>query len=831
MNLQLTLITAAAFANLILGAVVLFRNARGAIHRSFAFFSFSVAVWTLSSTFVLTDRGSGWGAVWGRLAFGSASLIPLSFLLFASVFPTSNPSPPRHLFTLLKSAGLCSFILSFTPLILRQTVVVDGTLKAVYGPLHLPFGVYFVSCLGFSFLLLTRKLSLLTGFEKLQVRYLFFGVFIATSGATITNLIIPLVFRTSQFSKYGPLFGLLMSAMIAHSIIRYRMMDIKVVIRKGVVYVCAIIAAASVLVSFLELLRRLSGYQKDTISIVDALFVSLGLAILFQPFKDWIQRSFNRYLYRETYDYQRTIRDASRRLSTMLDLDPLLDYLTTVIEDTFKGEGVAVYLQESSGKDFLARIPKTSGERHGELLPLALSESSPLVVCLQLNQKALVREEAKRNLDDDRIVAASRQLQGLNADIAFPLTDNRTVVGIIIVGRKRSGDPYFAEDIDLLETMISQAAVATKNAQLYREVVLINEYVDNILSTMESGVIAVNAAGEISLFNQAAERLTGFPASDVQKSPYHCLPPALASPLQDTLEAQRHKSQFETSIEKPDGTTVPLVCSTAILSPRASSTRGALIVFSDLSRLKDLEREKRRAERLASFGTLVSGVAHEIKNPLVAIRTFAELLPERFTDTDFREDFSKIVIKEIARIDDLVGRLRGIAATAPQQVGTVDIREPIADTLALLRGQIEQTRTTVRCEFHDSAPLVAVEDAQLKQLFLNLLLNAIEAMGSGGAVTIQVARRELRGGQWIVVEVSDTGPGISDSVRANIFDPFFTTKARGSGLGLAICRGITDAHRGAIRAENRIDRSGTTIIVEFPEDAPTPFLQDEGLSA
>src|SRR5206468_653907 len=112
--------------------------------------------------------------------------------------------------------------------------------------------------------------------------------------------------------------------------------------------------------------------------------------------------------------------------------------------------------------------------------------------------------------------------------------------------------------------------------------------------------------------------------------------------------------------------------------------------------LKDLEREKRRAERLASFGALASGVAHEIKNPLVAIRTFAELLPERFTDTDFREDFSKVVIKEIARIDDLVGRLRGIAATAPQQIGAIDIREPVSETLALLRAQLEQTHTGVQ---------------------------------------------------------------------------------------------------------------------------------------
>jgi len=287
------------------------------------------------------------------------------------------------------------------------------------------------------------------------------------------------------------------------------------------------------------------------------------------------------------------------------------------------------------------------------------------------------------------------------------------------------------------------------------------------------------------------------------------------------------RSQFETSIQGTDGTSVPLVCSTTILRNAEGSTHGALIVFSDLTRLKKLEQEQRRAERLASFGALASGVAHEIKNPLVAIRTFAELLPERFTDSDFREDFSKVVIREVARIDDLVGRLRGIATTPPEQIGTVDIREPIAHTLLLLRAQLEQTHTTVRCDFHDPAPLVAVAEPQLKQLFLNLLLNSIEAMGSGGEMTVRLARKDFQGAQWIVVEVSDSGPGIPEAVKANIFDPFFTTKPRGSGLGLAICRGITDAHRGVIRAESRTDRPGTTMVIEFPAAGGRSILTEE----
>jgi PAS domain S-box-containing protein len=441
--------------------------------------------------------------------------------------------------------------------------------------------------------------------------------------------------------------------------------------------------------------------------------------------------------------------------------------------------------------------------------------------------RPFVREEAIRDPSDERLTTAAYTLQQIGGEVALPLVDDSAIVGIIIIGPKRSGDPYFADDIDLLETLISQAAGAMKNAQLYRQVVLVNEYVDNILSTMESGVIAINASGEVTLFNPAAERLTGLLASDLHGHHYQQLPLALTSPLNDALDARTPRSQFETALSLSDGTNVPLVCSTAILSHRDKSAHGALIVFSDLTRLKDLEREKGRAERLASFGALASGVAHEIKNPLVAIRTFAELLPERFTETDFREDFSKVVIREISRIDDLVGRLRGLAATTPPQIGTIDIREPIKDTLVLLRAQLEQTHTTVRYDCQDSTPLVAVEEAQLKQLFLNLLLNSIEAMGPGGQVSVEVSRKDRHGDQWIVVEVSDTGPGIPESVKANIFNPFFTTKPRGTGLGLAICRGIMDAHRGAIRAENQTGNSGTTIVVEFPAAAAVHLYHEE----
>jgi signal transduction histidine kinase len=143
-----------------------------------------------------------------------------------------------------------------------------------------------------------------------------------------------------------------------------------------------------------------------------------------------------------------------------------------------------------------------------------------------------------------------------------------------------------------------------------------------------------------------------------------------------------------------------------------------------------------------------------------------------------------------------------------------------------LRGQLEQSRTAVRYVTEDDAPFVTIDDSQLKQLFLNIFQNALEAMGQGGELSIRIARSQSPGPSWILIEVSDTGPGMSDSVKSHIFEPFFTTKPTGSGLGLAICRSIVDAHRGSIRAENNRVPPGTTIVVELPAaDAGAEALQ------
>jgi len=816
MSLQ-TLGVLALCATLVsLALFVFFHNRQAAENRRFALAALTIAGWIVCISFSLVAQTEDAIIRLGRLGFAFASMIPFSLLWMFDAFSTD--SGRRLKFKILIPGIACAtfVLLSISPWIVAGANIQPERASFIYGPAHRTFGVYFLLCFLLALFTLGQTIRSATGTRKLQLRYLLLGILLGGAGAISTNLIIPLLWKTSKYSFLGPYFSFLVVSFSAHAIIRYRLMDIRVVIRKGVVYVSAIVASVSVFLGIAQLYKQASGFDTSRIPLAEALVLAIIVAIVFQPLKSWIQRSFNRYVYREEYDFQRTIREASREISSTLDLESLLRYLTDTIESTFKAEQVTVYLQDTGRQGYVARQHPRSPSWPRTVVTSPISQQAALVSFMNAEQRPLVHEEAIRDSDHKLLAAAALELRALGGDVVFPLIDERRLAGLLVIGPKRSGDPYFAEDIDLLSTLVNQAAVAMKNAHLYREVVRVNEYVDNILSTMASGVIAVDASGQLTLSNPAAERLTGMRLRLRPSLSYNELPLTLAGPLRETLAEGKAYSQLETSIQTQEGLLLPLVYSTASLQDKDGTTHGALIVFSDLTRLKELEREKNRAERLASFGSLASGVAHEIKNPLVAIRTFAELLPERFADVDFRDDFSKVVVREIDRIDNLVARLRGIASAPQLQTGSVNLRQSISDTLKLLRGQLEQSRTTVRYAIEDEAPFVTIEDDQLKQLFLNILQNALEAMGHGGELSIRVARTQSSGSAWILVEVSDTGPGMPESVKTHVFDPFFTTKPTGSGLGLAICRSIVDAHRGTIRAENNSNSSGTTIIVELP---------------
>ena len=613
-------------------------------------------------------------------------------------------------------------------------------------------------------------------------------------------------------SWLGPYFGLVLVALVAHAIIRHRLMDLRLVIHRGITFAIAMLVSlipVAVLIMFAW--PRLS-LHLETHELVILLAMIVMVSLLIPLTRDAAGRLLDRYVYRTHANYQRTVREASKALTGVLDLKVLLPFLTHTVVTSTQSEGVAIYLKDRDGFKRAASDthPRGSGFDTPDRAPAAvmrvLIESKDLLVTDEIPRA--------RATEDGRLQHA--ELSRLNWALLLPLLSENVVIGVIAVGPKLSGDPFYPQDLDLLMTLANQAGIAVKNAQLYAQVMLANEYINNIVATIESGVVAIEATGEIALFNRAAAQLTGIRADRALGQPVTTLPVCLSEALQASVAAGRAFTQPE--IELSDGAvTRPIICTTSPLCDPAGGVLGAVTVFSDLTPLKELEAGRRRAERLAYFEMLASGIAHEIKNPLVAIKTFAQLLPRRHTDARFVEEFGRIATREIGRMERLLERLRTLARPSDRPRHPLDLRLPIGDALETMRAAFEEKNIVVSVALGREPCTILGDHAELEQLFLNLLMNAHEATPPRGMLRIELV---MTGGHAMAA-IIDTGPGVPAALLERVFEPFFTTKKQGSGLGLAICAAIAQTHDATLRAANR-RTGGAVFTVEFraPTGAP-----------
>jgi signal transduction histidine kinase len=530
------------------------------------------------------------------------------------------------------------------------------------------------------------------------LRYLVLALIVPAVGIAVTNLVVPLVFGVSSWGRFGPAFTLVFLSVTAHAIIRQRLLDIKLVVGHTVAYAAAVLVSAA---AFLALLWWVIQYVPGVtrLPLTVQLIGAFALALLFGPLTGRIRKIFDRYCYREPYDFGAAIRQVGFALSSTLDLQQLLKNLFQIVDGSVKPEFIAAYLWNDETRT-LRLVSHNADGLDRPSLPVSIDASSPLAATLSHSRRPLFREH-------DADLSAARAIEELNAlqiDCAWPIVHEGHLLAALMLGPKLSGDAYFVQDIELLTSVSSHAAVAIKNAELYQ-------------------------------------------------------------------------------------------------------------------RVGSLEEQRRRAERVAESGALTAGIAHEIKNPLVAIRTFAELLPDRYDDREFREQFGDVMIREIARIDKLIDRLRGLGPKPDTHRHVVDVRVPVEETLSLLAAKFEQLGIRISKTYPDKPPLIEGSSDDLKQMFLNLLINACEAMNRAGEIRIQIYHRQSLGGQSVIVEISDEGPGIPEELLDRLFHPFISTKHGSSGLGLWLSRRIADSHNAVLRGVNRADKRGAVFSVEFPSRA------------
>lgn len=346
-------------------------------------------------------------------------------------------------------------------------------------------------------------------------------------------------------------------------------------------------------------------------------------------------------------------------------------------------------------------------------------------------------------------------------------------------------------------------------------------YYEDLLGNLQDGLVVVDRELRVTSLNPAAEELLGVSATTAQGKP-------LASVLGDSsplialvdraIETGRAHAEHEGSIVTSLGK-IGVSAVASLLADQSGEVRGGVLLLRDVTRIRELEEQIRRAERLTALGTLVTGIAHEIRNPLMGVRGAAQLIEAESTFPPALKEYTDIIIREVDRLNSLVEGMLVFAQPSSLRMVECNVNQVLEEILALEEPVLMRRGVTVRRVYDPQVPLINADPDQIRQVFLNLIRNGAEAMEGKGVLTLETEyeRRSPRcfGLSVAVVRVIDQGPGLSPEARQHLFDPFFTTKPKGTGLGLALCHRIVGDHRGSIEISDA-EQGGCAVTVLLP---------------
>lgn len=339
-------------------------------------------------------------------------------------------------------------------------------------------------------------------------------------------------------------------------------------------------------------------------------------------------------------------------------------------------------------------------------------------------------------------------------------------------------------------------------------------HTENIAASTPNGLITLNMEGLVTIFNLSAERITAIPAKEAIDNHYrHVFHywPEIISILDAAFTGEQYQNkELAIDVNKRQ---VPLLFTTTPLLSNKSEQMGLLIILRDLTDTKKLEEQVRRADRLAVTGELAAGVAHEVRNPLTAITGYLQLLAVDFESEDPRHEFTRIITKEIDRLNHLIDQLLYFSRPLPPRFIPVNLRKVIEETLLLINNPSIRKKVTIETDFATDLPPVKLDSFQLKQVLINIILNGIQAIKNTGTITIRTSYHPAS--SQVCVKIQDTGRGIPPENIPRLFDPFYTTKEKGTGLGLSVADKIMEIHQGYIEVDSKVGQ-GTCFSLYLP---------------
>ncbi len=626
---------------------------------------------------------------------------------------------------------------------------------------------------------------------------------------------------------------------LAYAIARYRLMDVDIIFRLGYAYTLATLCVLAGFYAVVFSLARIVQKNFQQLGNTELMAVMLIAAFLFQPIRNWIQERLDKFFYRDRYDYRRTMIEFARELNSEMNLDRMLSSVGDRLMQTLSIRHVSFFLEgDRMGEGQTTfRLAKSMGSNgRGPVDPAQLDLS---FLNWNRNTPYLFFERTRYHLDAvaESWPASVRQtVADLDLSYYIPCLVLGRIIAFIGVSRTEKGEFLSTEDIELLLTLAGYVGIAIENANLYRSLEMkvaeyerLKEFSENIVESINVGVLAAGLNDRVESWNSQMESLTGITRDQALGEPlFDVLPAELCAqlvgvrgetgvhhiykfalrrdPSRKHLNGNGHASEASAPREAIVNIAV------APLISRDQEHIGRLVIFDDITDRSELERRLVQADKLSSIGLLVAGVAHEVNTPLAVISTYAQMLAKQVQGDEQKSRMLEKIAGQTFRASEIVNSLLNFSRTSTTEVAEVNINRVIQETLSLIEHQLKKATIQVKTNL-DAAVGIKGSPGKLQQVFLNLFLNARDAMESGGTLEVETTSDET----GVHIDVSDSGHGIAPENLHRIFDPFFTTKGakKGTGLGLSVSYGIMQEHNGVIEVFPR-PGGGTRFHLEFP---------------
>ena len=619
-----------------------------------------------------------------------------------------------------------------------------------------------------------------------------------------------------------------------YSVMRYRLMDVELVVRRVFVYALTTLAIA-LLLGLVVYTGGLYAFGSDqgftsgeiTLKLLVAVLAMAAVVMVAAPVKNFLQEQVDRLFYGERYDLRNSLLDFGRTLSATTALDPLLDSLVSRLQEVMNVERVAIYIESRNS-------------RSGYVVARSAGLADPVFVPPDFRDMIRVRSAETGIVRADDFDLNSESVPVRSALHYFvPCVVRGRMVAVLGLGRSVDGALLSSEDVEILRTVSGYIAVAIENSLLYKdqqerasELKMLKEFNESIIESINVGLLAVDLEGRVTRLNSALEHILDLRRdAAVGRLVEELFSEDFADTLKQVLgkdgwRLQEIRNIYKLHTATRGNRTLVLNIALAPLQDGQGQT-GALVVLEDVTARISLEEQLQQREKLSSIGLLAAGVAHEVNTPLTGVSSYTQMLLGMLNESDPKHVLLQKVQRQAERATNIVNNLLNFSRTgSATEFGEINVARVLDDTLQLLEPQLRRSQIEIVRSYDPDAPEVYGNAGKLQQVFTNLILNARDAIPDGGKITVSTGTAEDGS---LVAEICDTGIGIAPENVAKIYDPFYTTKGvgQGTGLGLAVSYGIIQEHTGRISVDSTPGR-GTTFRITLQSARVRARLQAVG---